>query len=252
MRVLFLVLPFVTAVLPHFVPPTLTREASEEDSVLSEQRIEGEHFQLRAWATTESIARAALATADATFAYAVELYGDPGERELIVNLLPTADEYQRIDRRLTGGNFAHNLAFSSFATRSAYVALQPESTAATLATIGLPNLTRHQVAHEAAHIVCYNALGNYQYHPTWFSEGAAVWVAEEAMIARGWSPGLERDPFTAKWILLGAASPRAGSHSEPVVDPARQRWRFGVVRALRAAGARVPLSEGRERARRIR
>jgi len=37
-------------------------------------------------------------------------------------LLRTAEEYQRIDRRLTGGNFATNLAFSSYRTLAAYVA----------------------------------------------------------------------------------------------------------------------------------
>jgi len=171
--------------------------ADGDDHVLA-----GDHFELRAFGTTLGIARAALATADAVEPRARALYGSPGERPLVVHLLPTAAEYQRVDRKLTGGNFADNLAFSSFRTRAAYVALQPESEPATFDVLGLPDLTRHQIAHEAAHVVCYNALESHPHHPTWFSEGAAIWIAEETLIERGWSPGLTEDPFTAKWILL--------------------------------------------------
>lgn len=184
-------------------PAELSSAAERAEPKLhGEVELTGPHFRVRGWDTTTAVVREALATAEAVFAPASELYGEPADRDLIVNLLPTAAEYQKIDRRLTGGNFADNLAFSSFRTRAAYVALQPEAAAETFAAIGLSNLTRHQVAHEAAHVVCYNALASHPYHPVWFSEGAAAWLAEEVMIARGWSPGLEEDPFTAKWILV--------------------------------------------------
>lgn len=164
--------------------------------------LEGEHFRVVCDFESELLAREALATAEAAYDQAVRLYGVPEVDSLVLHLYGTRAEYEAAEAKITGGVFRRNLAFSSFASREAHVAIQPECTPDQLARIGLPSLTRHQIAHEAAHVVCYNAQRNYQYHPTWMAEGAAMWVGEEAMVAGGWSPGSLADPFTARTRVL--------------------------------------------------
>lgn len=164
--------------------------------------LEGEHFRVVCDFENEVLAREALATAEAAFGQAVRLYGEPEVDALVLHLYGTRTAYEVAEAKITGGVFRRNLAFSSFASREAHVAIQPECTVDQLTRIGLPTLTRHQIAHEAAHVVCYNAQRNYQYHPTWLAEGAAMWVGEEAMLAGGWSPGYLADPFTARTRVL--------------------------------------------------
>ena len=142
----------------------------------------GERFRVVCTFGDERIAEEALVTAEAVWPLAARIYGageaDGGPFEIY--LYRDADTYRRVEERVTGGRFRDHLAFTSWRSRQAFLALQPESSDAALAATGLPALTRRLVAHEAAHLVCYHAQSNYRGHPEWLAEG----LAEEGCLAR--------------------------------------------------------------------
>jgi hypothetical protein len=180
-------------------------------------RIEmGAHFRVICHFESDACASAALETAEAIWPIASALYGLPAaplETPLDVHLYRRAADYLVQERELAIGTFDRNLAFWSFETRSAYVAVQPDLTDETLAAIGLTAQTRHLVAHEAAHLVRGRASSTFRSHPAWFADGVALWIEEEAMTARGWSAGQDEDPLAAhdavlaKRLLDGGALP---------------------------------------------
>ena len=161
---------------------------------------DGPHFRLVCHLGDERIAAAALETVEAIWPLASGFYGftdAPLDPLLEVHLYRDAAAYRAAEQTLALGAFGKNLAFSSYATRAAYVALQPDLTDETLAAVGLTTQTRHLLAHEAAHLVRFRASPAYRSHPGWFGDGAAIWIEEETMLARGWSAGLDEDPYVA-------------------------------------------------------
>lgn len=168
-------------------------------SVYADERavVTGQHFRVICDFGHKRVAEAALETAEAVWPYAVKLRGSqaPPTSPLKIYLFRHVADYEKADARLTGGRCRKNLAFSSWETKSSYIAIQPPCSQKTLAKVGLPMLTRYQIAHEAAHIAVYDAVSNYRSHPDWLSEGGASWVAEVTMVGQGWSLGLEHDPY---------------------------------------------------------
>ncbi len=165
----------------------------------------GAHFRVLCHFEDEPSAATALETVEAAWPLASGLYGLPDaplDPPLDVHLFRNARDYLATERDLAGGKFARNLAFSSYDTRSSYVPVQPDLTDEALASVGLTAQTRHNLAHEATHLVSYRATANFRAFPQWASEGAAVWVESETTAARGWSAGLGADPFVAADMVL--------------------------------------------------
>lgn len=184
-----------------------------ESAAPSDTVVTGKHFRVVCGVERQSLAEEALATAEAVWPRAVALYGgpaDPPDKPLTIHLFRTADAYRKVATRLTDGRLNENLAFSSRKTRSSYIVLQPPCTAETLAVIGLPELTRRQIAHEAAHLVCYETAAHHQSRPLWLTEGAAMWLAETTLRKNGWSRGMEAAPFTATDIGRVRAALKSG------------------------------------------
>jgi hypothetical protein len=163
----------------------------------------GPHFRVICHFDDAAAAAAALETVESIWPTASELYGLPAaplEVPLEVHLYRRAADYQVASRELVGGKFDKNLAFSGFETRSAHVALQPDLTDEALAAVGLTSQTRHLLAHEAAHLVRFHASSTYRRHPDWLADGAAIWIEEESLAARGWSER-DEDPYVASDMI---------------------------------------------------
>lgn len=156
-----------------------------------ETTAKGPHFEIRAHFDSQPAADMALKAAEAAVPFAESIYGRLEEdlkEPLAIHLYATAAEYLAVESQLTHGRFARNGSFTSDATHAAYVALQPELSPAALAITGLPLQTRLFVAHEATHLICHRLWSNAGSQPFWFSEGAALWAAEEAVEAQKWWP----------------------------------------------------------------
>jgi hypothetical protein len=165
----------------------------------------GPHFRVLCHFDDGPSADAALETAEAIWPRAAALYGLPDaplDPPLDVHLYRRAEDYLATERELAGGKFDRNLAFSSFDTTSSYVPVQPELTDDALASVGLTAQTRHNVAHEATHLVSYRATPNFRVFPQWATEGAAIWIESETTAARGWSAGFGEDPFVSADMVL--------------------------------------------------
>jgi hypothetical protein len=165
------------------------------------------HFQ-NAKLADEALGAAELALRGATEVFGTSRASVSTPRD--IHLYRHVADYVKREGRVTGGRFRHNLAFSSFLYRNAHIAIQPECTDALLGEIGLPAVTRRQITHEAAHLLCFATLESFRNHPLWYSEGAAMWIADRALRDKGWSPGIEEDPVTSTRIHLVKQMVNAG------------------------------------------
>lgn len=157
----------------------------------------GAHFKVVCHFDNESIAKAALATAEAVWPIACELYGlkeAAPEKPLEVHIYRTVKDYEAAEKEKTGGRFRANLSFSFPKEKSAHISMQPACSNATLRQVGLPWLTRLMVAHESAHLFAYSLLPNATSHPDWLSEGLATWIAERTLNKNKWSRNLVECP----------------------------------------------------------
>jgi len=162
---------------------------------------EGDHFRVHCHLDAPAVADGALDAVEALFPAAEPLYGDgPRETLLDVHLYPDPEAFRRADQEITGGEFAQNLAFAHFATRSAHVAMQPPVTREVLDRFGLPQLTAELLAHEAAHLLRFDAMPNFRSHPDWFIDGAASWLSREAIGALGYETDPAVDPEAGRAI----------------------------------------------------
>ncbi|MBU0755542.1 MAG: hypothetical protein KJ645_10420 [Planctomycetes bacterium] len=167
---------------------------------------EGKHFRAICHFDDEGIAENLLETAEAIWPVAAGFYGiseKPLKQLMEVHLYDEVEEYEEADQRLTGGRFKRNWAFSSHVDKSAHVVLQPLYPNALMPEIGLPNQTRHLIAHETAHLVRFHACPNYGSHPRWLVDGAADYIGFETLIKNEWSPGLEKDPYISTYMVQG-------------------------------------------------
>lgn len=201
---------------------------------------QGPRFRVHCHFADEAVAAAALDTVEAIWPTASVLYGvaDVPEGGLYdVHLFRTPADYLKEERGISG-KFDRNLAFTSFDTKAAYVALQPNLADEALAATGLTGLTRRMLAHEAAHVVRYRNFPNYQHHPKWFEDGNSQWIEDETMTARGWAPALEEDPHVswhmvlAKALLAGGGLPSARRILADDLDDLSFYARYAVRRLL--------------------
>jgi hypothetical protein len=166
--------------------------------------LKGRYFKVETNCSDENVQQQALLTADAVWPFARKLFGNPEvapDQRLTVHLHRSIEEYEAAEQKLTRGRFRENLAFSSWVTREAHVAIQPPCSDQALEQIGLPALTRRQVAHEAAHVVCYYALDCYKELPGWLAEGTACLVEQQVMETLDQAPVKRGDPFYSKSVL---------------------------------------------------
>lgn len=164
--------------------------------------LEGRHFRVLCHFEGRKAAREALVAAEAVWAPAVEVLGKAPELEdkIEIHLLRDPETYREVEQAITKGKFARNFAFSSWETRAAYVTVEPVYSDALLARIGLTMQTRRTIAHEAAHLVVYHAWPNYRKHPSWLSEGIAIWAADQAFVPGGTAKLLGSRPYAAQRI----------------------------------------------------
>jgi len=97
----------------------------------------------------------------------------------------------------TRGRFDHSFAFADYAAATGHVALQPYLSDEVLAEVGLPVLTRYQIAHEATHLWLAARSREYLDADDWIREGLATWIAGKVVTAGGWVSSFESDPFAA-------------------------------------------------------
>jgi len=165
---------------------------------------QGPHFRVICHFDDDASAESALETVEAIWPAASQLYGlapGPLAAPLNVHLFRRPADYLVEERNLAAGDFDRNLAFWSFDTHAAYVAVQPDLTEETFAALGLTAQTRHLLCHEAAHLVRDLASPSARFHPNWLCDGAAIWIEEQATAARGWSVG-DDDPYVAHDAVL--------------------------------------------------
>ncbi|MSR60889.1 MAG: hypothetical protein EXS08_00385 [Planctomycetes bacterium] len=111
------------------------------------------------------------------------------------------------------------LGFTHRDSRTSHVAAEPWNDA--LHALGLPRATRRLVAHEAAHLVCYDLLRDMDELPAWMVEGLADSAAQEALVQLGLADALEVDPATASriaWVQEFARTGRLPSFDALVND----------------------------------
>lgn len=146
---------------------------------------------------------AALEAAQAAARPAARIYGSRPGGDVFprdIHLYRDPADFVCREGEITGGRFRHALAFSAFVFRNAHVALQPPLDPEVLEAAGLPRMTCRQIAHEAAHLYCFAVAPAFRDHPSWYSEGAAMWIADRVMRERGLSAGIDGDPVTATRI----------------------------------------------------
>lgn len=169
---------------------------------------EGDYLRLHCHIQDPKAADLALQVAEATWEACAETYGrktwpDGLERahRFDVHLYAGAASYRVVDQELTGGNFARNLAFAHFNTRSAHVALQPPITTNTLQVLGLPRQTLRLLAHETAHLYRFAMFPNFRSHPDWLVDGVAsrveLQVLEDLKRLAPW----QDDPYVSNSIV---------------------------------------------------
>lgn len=200
---LLAVAPPVTGIpLPSPTLPLQDGDESAEEARPTTVRT-GKHFRVVCHFESERAADEALASVEALWKPAGRIYKLPKrvDEPLTVHLYRTSEDYVAADRELTGGNFARNLAFAHHDTRTAHVALQPALDDDRLEELGLPLQTRRLLAHEAAHLVRFEAMPNFRSHPEWLVDGAASWLDGEALRGLGIVDELGSAPHFASEVV---------------------------------------------------
>lgn len=165
--------------------------------------VEGRHFRIQCHFDGAALAREALVLAEAAWKPTVELLGvEPKLAEKIeIHLMRDPAAYRAIEKTITGGKFERNNAFSSWDTRSAYVAVEPTVDDAALKRAGLLAQTHRGIVHEAAHLIVYRAWPHFRHHPNWLAEGVAIWVADQTLIPGASVKALAGRPFSSTRMI---------------------------------------------------
>lgn len=147
----------------------------------------------------------ALAAAEAAWDETVALLGvDPPtpSSPLAIHLYRDAASFEAAEERLVGGGFRHHRSFAHGPTRSAHIALQAEVPDIVLRRYGPTPRTLRLVAHEAFHLVSFEAMPGAGLVPGWLAEGGATWVEQRVAERHEWSQGLTEDPVPSTYLWL--------------------------------------------------
>lgn len=135
-------------------------------------------------------------------------------------------DFERAIHNAGANAFEENLAVTDYRNRESHVAFQPAQTSAVMTYVGLPLLTRRQIAHEAAHLWCDARWPNeYRNGPRWLREGIPTWAAEQGLRSRGLIDRAEDDPFLSTRIVLAQ---RAVGRLRQAPSPSRTNDPFGA------------------------
>lgn len=184
---------FALAVIPHL-------QGDANQAIIRE----GDHFRFVCHFQNEAAADQGLMAVESAWRVGAKLYDrkrDSSMDLLEVHLYRNVTDYEAADQKLTGGQFQRNQAFAHFATLSAHVAMQPPLSDAALTHIGLPGQTQRLLAHEAAHLVRYTLMPNFEDHPKWLADGAASWIDEQVSRDLGILDAIEDDPNFSRAML---------------------------------------------------
>lgn len=178
----------------------------------------GTYFEVVCNFDNRDLARAALATAEATWPIATNLYGlaiAPPPKPLRLHIYRDPAAYRKAELAITNGQFQRNLAFAHFETKSAHVAVQPRQPDAILASDGLNYQTQRLIVHESAHLVRFYSFPNYRSHPDWFADGNASWLEPRVLKQAGLmesvadTPSFSSNILRVQRLLGGDAPPTA-------------------------------------------
>jgi|GEM_PF-4478054 len=136
-------------------------------------------------------------------------------------------DYKRVDEELNNGRFRRNWSFSNGGARQSHIALQPPVPTEMMDVVGLPLQTKIEIAHSAVHLCMYRAFPNSSSHTGWFSEGLAVYIAEEAVRSIDAMGSKVSEPWTSTEIIQ-------------VVDYFEEHPKFGIDDLLNDVDKDIP------------
>lgn len=137
----------------------------------------------------ESLALLGILPPEPAAPFAIHLYGEPAA-------------FEAAEERLVGGGFRAHRSFAHGPTRSAHIALQAGVPDILLRRYGPTPRTLRLVAHEAFHLVTFEALPGAGFLPEWLAEGGATWVEQRVAERLSWSRGLTEDPVPSTYLWL--------------------------------------------------
>ncbi|MCG3134835.1 MAG: hypothetical protein HMLKMBBP_02237 [Planctomycetes bacterium] len=172
----------------------------------------GAHFRVVSLPGGADCSAEALAAAESVWPLCRAWFGAPDSvREKPTVWIHWSEaSYHEVERALTGGRLARNLAFAHLATRSAHVVLQARIPDEARSAIGLHEVTRRLVAHESVHLARYVTSPNAGKHPQWLADGLALCISDEACRAAGWSVAFAECAVTSTRIAAAQKEARAG------------------------------------------
>lgn len=109
-------------------------------------------------------------------AVVLNVKSDPPAEPCTLYLYESIAAYEAADKRLTGGKFRQNLAFTTRSKPEAHIVLQPPMAADVRKRIGIPELTARLITHETTHLCRNTHFPNRADHPRWFVDGVAYSV----------------------------------------------------------------------------
>lgn len=151
------------------------------------------------------VTRMALAAAETAWEESVALLGilppEPGT-PLTIHLHRDPAGFEAAEERLVGGRLRSHRSFAHGPSRTAHIALQAGMPDILLRRYGPTPRTLRLVAHEAFHLVTFEALPGAGFLPEWLAEGGATWVEQRVAERLQWSRGLTEDPVPSTYLWL--------------------------------------------------
>jgi hypothetical protein len=151
------------------------------------------------------VARMALDAAETAWDESLALLGVlPPEPEapLAIHIYRNPANFEAAEERLVGGGLRPHRSFAHEPTRTAHIALQAGIPDVLLRRYGPTPRTLRLVAHEAFHLVTFEALAGAAFLPEWLAEGGATWVEQRVAERLEWSRGLTEDPVPSTYLWL--------------------------------------------------
>jgi hypothetical protein len=176
-------------------------------------------------------------------------------RPLEIHLYDRPEDYEAVDRMLTGGRFRLNRAVTHPATMSAHVLSHPFAHPEISERFGLTANTRRTIAHEAFHLAARTLSPGSRLLRPWINEGMATWAEIEVLVRLGLARSEVEEPVsgTRAWLLRsrvedGTLPPLAellaGVDSLPLADRyAVHQYLFGFLWRTERARLSRALSE---------
>lgn len=120
-----------------------------------------------------------------------------------IHLYDTVEDYEEVERSLTGGRLRDNRALT-FRGDEAHLAVHPHLSPEAMREFGFTANTLRIVGHEAAHIAKRRLATTSRRLPDWLSEGVASWIELETLTRLGLAQSRMEEPVssTRAYLLL--------------------------------------------------